>query len=59
MRLELPSWLRWYKKPAYRDFKEYAAKLSSGQRPASFDCRNGGIPSRLQLDRILANKTCQ
>ncbi|KAK4033646.1 hypothetical protein C8A01DRAFT_39879 [Parachaetomium inaequale] len=58
MRFQLPSWLCWYKKPEYRDFKEYATNVSTGRRPMSPDGRNGGIPSRLRLDRILANKTC-
>jgi hypothetical protein len=58
MPLRLPSWLSWYKKPEYRDFNEYATNVSSGQRPLSPDGRNGGIPSRLRLDRILVNKTC-
>ncbi|KAH6623068.1 hypothetical protein F5144DRAFT_657160 [Chaetomium tenue] len=58
MRFQPPSWLNWYKKPEYRDIKEYATNVSSGRRPVSPDGRNGGIPSRLRLDRILANKTC-
>jgi hypothetical protein len=57
--MKIPSWLSWYKKPEYRDFKEYATSISTGKRPLSPDGRNGGIPSRLRLDRILANKTCQ
>jgi hypothetical protein len=57
--MKIPSWLSWYKKPEYRDFKEYATNISTGKRPLSPDGRNGGIPSRLRLDRILANKTCQ
>ncbi|KAK4101189.1 hypothetical protein N658DRAFT_426064 [Parathielavia hyrcaniae] len=59
MRFRFPSWLSWYKKPEYRDFREYATNVSSGQRPLSPDGRNGGIPSRLRLERILANKTCR
>ncbi|EAQ83734.1 hypothetical protein CHGG_10138 [Chaetomium globosum CBS 148.51] len=58
MRFQPPSWLNWYKKPEYRDIKEYATNVSAGRRPVSPDGRNGGIPSRLRLDRILANKTC-
>ncbi|KAL2130375.1 hypothetical protein VTI74DRAFT_6537 [Chaetomium olivicolor] len=58
MHFQLPSWLSWYKKPEYRDIKEYATDISTGKRTLSPDGRNGGIPSRLQLDRILANKTC-
>lgn len=59
MPLKLPDWLRWYKKPEYRDIREYAANLSAGKRPLSPDGRNGGIPNRLRLERILANKTCK
>ena len=59
MRFKWPSWLTWYKKPEYRDIKEYATNVSTGRRPMSPDGRsNPGIPSRLRLDRILANKTC-
>ncbi|KAL1842955.1 hypothetical protein VTJ49DRAFT_3596 [Mycothermus thermophilus] len=55
----IPSWLRWYKKPEYRDIREYAANVSSGRRALSPDRNSsGGIPHRLQLERILANKTC-
>jgi hypothetical protein len=59
MQFRFPSWLSWYKKPEYRDFKEYATNVSAGRRPMSPDGRNGGIPGRLRLERILANKTCQ
>lgn len=59
MTFKIPSWLSWYKKPEYRDIKEYATDISSGQRTLSPDRNNGGIPSRLRLDRILANKTCE
>ncbi|KAJ4291226.1 hypothetical protein N0V88_006226 [Collariella sp. IMI 366227] len=59
MPLKLPSCMNWYKKPDYRDIKEYSTNISSGKRNLSPDGRgNGGIPSRLRLDRILANKTC-
>ncbi|KAK4120635.1 hypothetical protein N657DRAFT_624751 [Parathielavia appendiculata] len=58
MKFRIPSWLSWYKKPEYRDFREYATNISTGKRPLSPDGRNGGIPSRLRLERILANKTC-
>ncbi|KAL2266799.1 hypothetical protein VTJ83DRAFT_6151 [Remersonia thermophila] len=58
MKFEIPSWLSWYKKPEYRDIREYASHVSSGRRPLSPDRNSGGIPHRLQLERILANKTC-
>ncbi|KAK0735957.1 hypothetical protein B0T21DRAFT_288256 [Apiosordaria backusii] len=56
MPFKVPSWLHWYKKPEYRDIKEYSACVSSGERPQSPS--PAAIPSRLRLDRILANKTC-
>ncbi len=56
--MRLPSWLTWYKKPEYRDIREYAANINSGRRALSPDGRKSAIPSRLRLDRILANKTC-
>lgn len=59
MLFKFPSWLSWYKKPEYRDIKEYSTNISTGKRPLSPDGRNGGIPSRLRLERILANKTCE
>ncbi|KAL8383687.1 hypothetical protein RB595_010744 [Gaeumannomyces hyphopodioides] len=57
--MPLPSWMVWYKKPEYRDIKEYSAQISTGQRSFSPDGRSRlAIPSRLRLERILANKTC-
>ncbi|KAH7362683.1 hypothetical protein B0T11DRAFT_281259 [Plectosphaerella cucumerina] len=35
--MRLPTWLRWYKKPAYRDIKEYSSAVRSGQRSLSPD----------------------
>ncbi|KAK3372643.1 hypothetical protein B0H63DRAFT_401399 [Podospora didyma] len=57
-RIRLPSWLSWYKKPEYRDFREYATTVSTGKRSLSPDGRKSAIPTRLRLERILANKTC-
>ncbi|KAK0630370.1 hypothetical protein B0T17DRAFT_219538 [Bombardia bombarda] len=56
--MRFPSWLVWYKKPEYRDIKEYANTVSSGVRSLSPEGRKTAIPSRLTLDRILENKTC-
>ncbi|KAK1768076.1 hypothetical protein QBC33DRAFT_577743 [Phialemonium atrogriseum] len=56
--MHLLSWLRWYKKPEYRDIKEYSTAVSSGRRSLSPDGRKTSIPSQLALDRILQNKTC-
>ena len=59
MRLHLPSWLSWYKKPEYRDIRTYADEINTGRRAMSPAGRtNISIPSRLRLDRILQNKTC-
>ena len=55
----LPSWLVWYKKPEWRDIKQYSAEVSRGGRTLSFDGRSTAIPRRLALDRILSNKTCK
>ncbi|KFA60422.1 hypothetical protein S40285_07887, partial [Stachybotrys chlorohalonatus IBT 40285] len=53
------TWLRWYKKPEYRDIKQYSTEVTLGKRSISPDGRNRGlIPSHLSLDRVLANKTC-
>ena len=55
----LPSWLRWYKKPEYRDIKEYATAVGSGKRALSPDGRSRtSIPKQLKLERVLDNKTC-
>ncbi len=55
----VPGWLNWYKKPEYRDIKEYSNAVVSGKRPVSPDGRSGkSIPVRLRLDRVLDNKTC-
>ncbi|KAL1860396.1 hypothetical protein VTK73DRAFT_7363 [Phialemonium thermophilum] len=57
--MHFPLWLRWYKKPEYRDIKEYSNAISSGRRSLSPEGRNkASIPSQLALDRILDNKTC-
>lgn len=57
--MRLPPWLVWYKKPEYRDIKEYAAAIGSGKRAVSPDGRGkSAIPSRLSLERVLENKTC-
>ncbi|KAJ0164095.1 hypothetical protein CTA2_1762 [Colletotrichum tanaceti] len=57
--LHFPEWLIWYKKPEYRDFKEYAAAIRSGRRPLSRDGRDKSpIPARLSLEKVLANQTC-
>ncbi|EPE02424.1 regulator of g protein [Ophiostoma piceae UAMH 11346] len=55
----LPGWLDWYKKPEYRDIKEYSNAIISGKRPASPDGRGrASVPARLRLERVLDNKTC-
>lgn len=57
--MQLPSWLVWYKKPEYRDIREYSKAVGSGNRAVSPDGRNkSAIPSRLSLERVLENKTC-
>lgn len=57
--MQLPSWLVWYKKPEYRDIREYSKAVGSGNRALSPDGRNkSAIPSRLSLERVLENKTC-
>lgn len=57
--MHFPSWLRWYKKPEYRDIKQYSSEVRSGKRQLSPDGRaKTAIPSRLKLERILQNKTC-
>ncbi|KAJ9137533.1 Regulator of g protein [Pleurostoma richardsiae] len=57
--MRLPSWLTWYKKPEYRDIKEYSAAITAGKRTLSPDGRNkSSIPSRLKLEKVLQNKTC-
>ncbi|KAK3935334.1 hypothetical protein QBC46DRAFT_367658 [Diplogelasinospora grovesii] len=59
--MRFPSWLTWYRKPEYRDIKEYATTVSAGTRSLSPDGRGHGkssVPFRLRLDRILENKTC-
>ncbi|KAJ4415805.1 hypothetical protein N0V85_002570 [Neurospora sp. IMI 360204] len=57
--MQFPEWLVWYKKPEYRNFKEYANNVSSGKRsPSPYAGREGMIPSRLRIERILQNKTC-
>jgi len=57
--MPLPSWLVWYKKPEYRDIKEYSTAVGTGRRPLSPDGRGKtAIPSRLSLEKVLENTTC-
>ncbi|KAF4509207.1 hypothetical protein G6O67_005492 [Ophiocordyceps sinensis] len=54
-----PTWLTWYKKPQFRDIKEYSQAVGSGTRPLSPDGRSGSmIPRQLKVERVLENKTC-
>lgn len=57
--MHFPSWLRWYKKPSYRDVNEYASAIREGTRDISPTRSSGDVPSRLSLDRILKNETCE
>lgn len=57
--MKLPAWLVWYKKPEYRDIKEYSTAVGSGRRALSPDGRGkSAVPSSLSLERVLENKTC-
>lgn len=67
MSLQFPSWLSWYKKPAYVDIRQYAdkkAQVSSvPSSPRSSTDSNGSrpardIPKKLRLEKILKNETC-
>ncbi|TDZ75077.1 putative secreted lipase [Colletotrichum trifolii] len=58
-RFKFPEWMIWYKKPEYRDFREYATAIRTGKRPMSRDGRDKSpIPARLSLEKVLANETC-
>ena len=58
--MQLPSWLQWYKKPEYRDIKQYSTDVRSGKRSLSPDGRNKtAVPHKLKLERVLENKTCE
>jgi len=58
--MRLPSFLIWYKKPEYRDIKEYSSAIVSGRRSLSPDGRGKiSVPRSLALERVLANKTCK
>lgn len=57
--MKVPPWLVWYKKPEYRDIKEYSTAVSTEKRALSPDGRNkSAVPSQLSLERVLDNKTC-
>ncbi|KAK7943836.1 uncharacterized protein PG986_012949 [Apiospora aurea] len=57
--MRLPDCLTWYKKPEYRDIKEYSTAIVNGRRSLSPDGRGKvSIPRSLTLERVLANKTC-
>lgn len=60
------SWMRlWYRKPQLRDLDDYIRELNDERRiPEDGQPQKGArktslsIPSRLSLERVLANKTC-
>ncbi|KEF52945.1 uncharacterized protein A1O9_10851 [Exophiala aquamarina CBS 119918] len=65
MPLNLPSWLRWYRKPSYRDFKTFTQTINAdieqgvtSRAPSIISQSDDTIPASLTLDRVLANKTC-
>ncbi|KAK8018542.1 Regulator of G protein signaling superfamily [Apiospora marii] len=50
--MQLPSCLVWYKKPEYRDIKEYSSAIVSGRRSLSPDGRGKiSVPRSLALER--------
>lgn len=58
--MRFPSWLTWYKKPEYRDIKEYSNAVIAGKRDLSPDGRGkAAVPARLRLERVLENRTCK
>lgn len=56
--MKWPAWLTWYKKPEFRDIKEYSDAVGSGKRAISPSGRNSMIPWQLSIDRVLDNRTC-
>lgn len=66
MPFEFPVWLRWYKKPQWKDIKDYTADVNSENRQGRYHQRTQSqgsgasvaIPSKLALERVLQNKTC-
>jgi len=59
IKMQFPDWMSWYKKPEYRDIKEYSTEVRHGKRQLSPDGRGKtAIPARLQLEKVLENKTC-
>lgn len=60
-KMKTPTLPAWYRKPVYRDVKEYGTQLRySRKRSLSLERNNqASIPSKLSLERILNNKTCK
>lgn len=66
MPFNVPSWLRWYRKPSYRDFKTFTQTINAdieqgvtSRAPSIISQSDDTIPGSLTLERILANKTCK
>jgi hypothetical protein len=60
------QWLRWYKKPSYRDVKAFTEStniaLQKGETsgpPSIRSSSDATIPPNLTLERILSNQTCK
>ncbi|KAJ4409692.1 hypothetical protein N0V82_009416 [Gnomoniopsis sp. IMI 355080] len=63
--MALPGWLKiWYKRPEWKDIRDYTRQLNDESliprhRPSSPSPPLAtAIPARLQLERVLENKTC-
>lgn len=61
------GWLRWYKKPSYVDVHKFAASINeAASSKDESDARtripgprcSSEIPSKLDLEKILKNRTC-
>jgi hypothetical protein len=60
------QWLRWYKKPSYRDVKAFTEStniaLQKSEIPGPPSIRSSAdatIPPNLTLERVLSNQTCK
>lgn len=63
--MTFPGWLKiWYKRPEWRDIRDYTRQLNDEsliprQRPRDLSPPSTtAIPARLALERVLDNKTC-
>lgn len=57
--IQIQNWIQWYKKPSYQDIQEFSAAVRDGKRESTLRRGSIEVPTRLGLDQLLQNWTCE